>query len=46
MITKKKNLPVINVFATAEPKTKRLLGEMYMQAGAGTFGVGRRSSAL
>ena len=31
MITKKKNLPVINVFATAEPKTKRLLGEMYMQ---------------
>ncbi len=31
MITKKKSLPVINAFAMAEPRTKRLLGEMYMR---------------
>ena len=31
MITKKKNLPVINVFETAEPGAKRRLGELYMQ---------------
>ena len=31
MITKKKNLPVVYAFETAEPRTKRLLGEMYMQ---------------
>ena len=31
MITKKKSMPVINAFATAEPRTKRLLGEMYMR---------------
>ena len=31
MITKKKNLPVVHVLEKAEPRTKRLLGEMYMQ---------------
>ncbi len=31
MITKKKNLPVIHAFEKADPRTKRLLGEMYMQ---------------
>ena len=31
MITKKKNLPVVHAFEKAEPRTKRLLGEMYMQ---------------
>ena len=31
MITKKKNLPVVHAFEKANPRTKRLLGEMYMQ---------------
>ncbi len=31
MITKKKNLPVVHTLETADPRTKRLLGEMYMQ---------------
>ena len=31
MITKKKNLPVVHAFEKADPRTKRLLGEMYMQ---------------
>ena len=31
MITKKKNLPVVHALEKAEPRTKRLLGEMYMQ---------------
>ncbi len=31
MIAKKKNLPVVHTFETADPSIKRRLGEMYMQ---------------